>query len=904
MNRSHYGFLAALFAFLFSLAPATAWAVGNVPQITTIAVLSNTSVRVSWNDPSNQELSFRLQRASNATFSSNLVTINSAIPANTTSAVVSGLTPGSTYFFRARAKYSIGNSAYSNGVSVALPTTTTPPSVAAPTAFSGTAASTNVISLSWSYPVGAESSMNLDRASDSGFSNILQSYVLGAGYRSYQVANLAAGTTYYFRLRANTTAGTSAWTAGIAVATLGGANPTAPSSPSGLSGSASSSSQINLTWNDNSNNETGFLLERANDSAFSSGLISNSIAANSTAYNVSGLAASTGYYFRIKALNGTLSSGYALSGAITTQSQPTGGLTLPSFNWFEGNKQAVPAVARVQQSPPQVTLHWSAINGRSVSGISIYRKLKSDTAWGANPIGTPASNALQFTDGSIVAGIEYEYKIQMSTNAGTAYGYVSSGVAVEMPAYRGKIILLVDTTIKSAIQSRIDVLKKDLNSDGWIVLEHAINQNASVPSVKSVITADYNSDPSQVKAVFLLGHIPVPYSGKVNPDGHGDHLGAWPSDGYYGDIDGNWTDSSQNWTGAANSFYNNIPGDGKFDQNDFASSLELQVGRVDFNRMDAFSPASQQSPPSYPLDDPTIYNAYLDKLHLYKMKNTSPQKRGLIVDNFTGYDFSKSGWRNISALAGPSNLTRFSSISGDPGYNSTPYYQLVNGNSYLWSYACGGGGYTEASGIGTTWNFAAANTGGVFNMGFGSYFGDWNNNNNFLRAFIAGGAGLTSVWAGIPHWQFHPMGMGGTIGESTRISMNNSSYSPKPYALDGMSAGGTSGNIVMALMGDPSLRMAIVAPPTNVSSSHPGSTFNFSWTASSEAGSEGFLGYNIYEVQTNGIRKVNSSIITGTSYSSTDPYATGKTYVVRAVKRETSETGTYINLSMGGVTTN
>ena len=70
-------------------------------------------------------------------------------------------------------------------------------------------------------------------------------------------------------------------------------------------------------------------------------------------------------------------------------------------------------------------------------------------------------------------------------------------------------------------------------------------------------------------SLFLLGHVPVPYSGNINPDGHPDHQGAWPADGYYADMDGTWTDISVNNTVATGTRNDNVPGDGKFDQSIF-----------------------------------------------------------------------------------------------------------------------------------------------------------------------------------------------------------------------------------------------------------------------------------------------------------------------------------------------
>src|SRR6185436_10386329 len=94
------------------------------------------------------------------------------------------------------------------------------------------------------------------------------------------------------------------------------------------------------------------------------------------------------------------------------------------------------------------------------------------------------------------------------------------------------------------------------------------------------------------------------YSGQINPDFHADHLGAWPADAYYGDMDGNWTDNSVNYTQTLNTDpvdaarLTNRPGDGKFDQNQFPSAIELEVGRVDLSNMPGR--LEWNSPPSFP----------------------------------------------------------------------------------------------------------------------------------------------------------------------------------------------------------------------------------------------------------------------------------------------------------------
>ena len=83
----------------------------------------------------------------------------------------------------------------------------------------------------------------------------------------------------------------------------------APAAPSGMTATAASSTQINLTWTDNSNNETAFKVERATDSGFTHNLtLVTTTAANVTSYSNTGLAANTTYYYRVRATNAGVDS--------------------------------------------------------------------------------------------------------------------------------------------------------------------------------------------------------------------------------------------------------------------------------------------------------------------------------------------------------------------------------------------------------------------------------------------------------------------------------------------------------------------------------------------------------------------------------------------------------------------
>jgi phosphodiesterase/alkaline phosphatase D-like protein len=67
---------------------------------------------------------------------------------------------------------------------------------------------------------------------------------------------------------------------------------------------------IILSWLDNSLNETGFTIERATNSTFTTGYSTTTVAAvNGTGartFTVTGLSRNTKYYFRIRANNGAI----------------------------------------------------------------------------------------------------------------------------------------------------------------------------------------------------------------------------------------------------------------------------------------------------------------------------------------------------------------------------------------------------------------------------------------------------------------------------------------------------------------------------------------------------------------------------------------------------------------------
>jgi hypothetical protein len=90
-----------------------------------------------------------------------------------------------------------------------------------------------------------------------------------------------------------------------------------PDPPSNLVASATSISQINLSWIDNSNVEEGFKIERWNGSGYSQ---IATVGANVTTFADSGLATATAYSYRVRAFNNFGDSGYSNESSATTLS--------------------------------------------------------------------------------------------------------------------------------------------------------------------------------------------------------------------------------------------------------------------------------------------------------------------------------------------------------------------------------------------------------------------------------------------------------------------------------------------------------------------------------------------------------------------------------------------------------
>jgi hypothetical protein len=521
----------------------------------------------------------------------------------------------------------------------------------------------------------------------------------------------------------------------------------------------------------------------------------------------------------------------------------------------------------------------------------VWRKAPDSQDWGI-PIVLPGT-ATNYLDTKIVRGTAWEYQIQKNTPTHVGYGYIVAGLTLPATEQRGKLILLVDQTWSGALRMEIEQLEQDLTGDGWFVWRHDIPRTTSVPAVKEIIKADYAADPANVKAVFLLGRIAVPYSGEISPDGHPtEHLGAWPADAFYGDLEGTWTDTSVKNVTASSPRNWNVPGDGKYDQSEIPGEVKLAIGRVDFFNMPGLDRNNVGTFPS----ELELLRQYLRKDHAYRCKQFTLPARGLVFNETgdrNGEAFAANAWRNYAPLLGP------------PSPPPLHYYQflpVLAANGYQWGYATGGANEREMSGLGGTGNW---NRGGSsldfyrmdpqvgFVMLMGSGLGDWDGYDNLMRAVLATPSyGLACMYVGRPHWYFHHMGLGGTLGESLRLTQNNHAnglYRNQSNAFPGF--------VHTALMGDPTLRLHTVAPPTGVSAAVTADGAQLTWSPSPEP----VLGYHVYRATdpAGPYSRLTPAAIPATNFLDVTSNSQRFTYMVRALKLQESPSGSYFNLSQG-----
>jgi hypothetical protein len=137
------------------------------------------------------------------------------------------------------------------------------------------------------------------------------------------------------------------------------------------------------------------------------------------------------------------------------------------------------------------------------------------------------------------------------------------------------------------------------------------------------------------------------------------------------------------------------------------------------------------------------------------------------------------------------------------------------------------------------------------------------------------------------------MALGRNIGYGARLSMNNVT----DYWNGGFNL--SDNKVHIALLGDPTLKMRHVAPVKKLTAVSQSNYVKLNWS-SAQGKHDGYAVYR-YDTAENTYYRVNKNhIIKDTFYTDSTNYFNGRnTYTVRAIRLETTASGTWYNLGAG-----
>ena len=248
---------------------------------------------------------------------------------------------------------------------------------------------------------------------------------VGTGARTFTDTGVAAGTTYYYQVYAENSAGPSTIAGPLSVTTASAStgsgattNPGGPpNGPYGIDANAINSNSVQLTFIDNASNETGFVILRGASAAGPFTQVGTATASPGTRGIVTFVDAtvspSSTYYYEAYAVNGPYASG--ITGPTSVGTPAISSSTTPTGPW-------VPYATLIGQD--QEVANFPTINGTGVTVAVVDR--------GVDP------NAPGLSPSKIIAGYNFR---DNNTNTLDDYGHgtgVSGIIAANGYTYNGQ----------------------------------------------------------------------------------------------------------------------------------------------------------------------------------------------------------------------------------------------------------------------------------------------------------------------------------------------------------------------------------------------------------------------------------------------------------------------------------
>ena len=386
------------------------------PRDLTATAVSSSAIDLSWSPPgsggSSAITGYRIERSSTRT--GGWSDLEDDTGNTRTTYRDTGLSPNTTYYYRVSAINSFATGDPSN-----VDDATTEPDVPdAPGRLTAQARGISVIELDWRAPSSSGTSpvtgyqIQWSRRATGGWDDLEDD--TGNARTTYQDTGLAPNTTRYYRVRAISGAGPSAWS-NVAHATTD--DLTVPGAPTSMRATTPAlalggATQIQLSWtrpsNDGGSPITGYRIERAATRGGPWRIHVSSTGSGACArctYTDRGLSPNTTWFYRVRALNAQGQGSPSNVDDATTLAAPPG----PPQNVYAQGA-----------GPTSITLAWDAPEddgGAPVTGYAIQRIGPNDNSWITHRTNT-GTTATSFTDTGLEPATKYEYRVAAVNRVG------------------------------------------------------------------------------------------------------------------------------------------------------------------------------------------------------------------------------------------------------------------------------------------------------------------------------------------------------------------------------------------------------------------------------------------------------------------------------------------------------
>ncbi len=340
------------------------------------SVLATGVIKLSWQDNSDNETGFIIERRTDSGSFEEVGTVAKDITNYTDSSV----TAGHSYIYRVSARNPLGSSAYSNEVAIMGWDTVSPASLTV------TPVSSNRIDLVWSYTGTTGYNTVIERRiGTSGEWQVIAT--TASGVLKYSDTGLYPDTRYYYRIRKYIGEGAS----GVPYPNNDiGAGASTLLTGLNLTGTAFTGNTIYLTWSGNSGQADVVIERKMSNNSFS--VLATVSSATTGWYDNTGLIPGALYTYRVKAKSPSNESVY--SNEVTVN------------NLFLESPTALTVTADTNSG---IELSWID-NSTSETGFEIWRS----TYVSANYvlIDTVGENTTSYTDSDVQKGVQYYYRIR------------------------------------------------------------------------------------------------------------------------------------------------------------------------------------------------------------------------------------------------------------------------------------------------------------------------------------------------------------------------------------------------------------------------------------------------------------------------------------------------------------